>query len=109
MNENITQYCLEFFRNQAYLELNGIIDRCQEIEYRLSLPPGSPQELVDLIEFIKVVTAEQSTLQQRIDNVIKKYALLEEFYMEVTPEEFEVEIKQFVPEKLGKMGVVWMA
>jgi dynein heavy chain len=44
--------------------------------------------LVDLIEFIKTVTSEQVVLQQRIDSVIKKYALLEEFFMEVSLEEF---------------------
>ncbi|PRP87942.1 putative dynein heavy chain [Planoprotostelium fungivorum] len=86
---DLRRSCLDNFRTQAYDELNVIFDRFVEISDKLNQVPKTPQELSSLSDFVQKIAVEQFTLQQKIDTVMKKYNILEEFFFEVTTEEFE--------------------
>jgi hypothetical protein len=86
--EELRKLCLEQFRNQASEEMRNITARFTEIGDKLSCAPSTPQQLASLTEYLKKISVEQFSLQQRIENVMKRYSILEDFYFEITEAEF---------------------
>eukprot|EP01119_Soliformovum_irregulare_P017766 TRINITY_DN5330_c0_g1_i3.p1 TRINITY_DN5330_c0_g1~~TRINITY_DN5330_c0_g1_i3.p1 ORF type:complete len:3685 (-),score=1128.16 TRINITY_DN5330_c0_g1_i3:1844-12898(-) len=80
--------CLEAFRQSTFEELKSTEAKFISMKARLAEVPTTPQELSSITEYVKKVSVEQFVLQQKIDTILKRYSILEEFRYEISGEEF---------------------
>ncbi|XP_069500104.1 dynein axonemal heavy chain 1 [Ambystoma mexicanum] len=95
VRQNLSKKCktlstaiLEFLSNKLYKEMEVISEEFKTISRKLYEKPNTIEELNDLREWMKGVPEQLVTLQEQIAKVLVEYEVTDEFYYNLSQEEF---------------------
>jgi Dynein heavy chain, N-terminal region 2 len=95
LTDEVDERALAMFAESAESELDETLQQFEDIMIRLDQQPTTPEELSSLTQYIKGVTGEQYLLQEKIDDILRKYNLLEHFRSPIPDDTFARKWKLF--------------